>query len=130
MHQQGRLTARFGDPAWSNGPREGFAWKASGGSPVLAPAAGIVDYAGPLKDYGVVLILRTGGAYHLVLAGLGAADAVAGQAVAAGEPIGRTGDAGPASALSLEMRKGGEPVDPERWFKAPRGRAPSGGPER
>jgi septal ring factor EnvC (AmiA/AmiB activator) len=115
---QGRLAARYGQSAAKGGPNEGFTWIASAGAPVLAPAAGIVEYSGPLKDYGLILILRTGGAYHLVLTGLGASDAVAGQPVAAGEPIGRMGeDAGPGPSLYLEVRKGGEPVDPRRWFK-------------
>src|ERR1700744_5413119 len=86
---QGRLAAGFGHAAFSGGPKEGFTWRASPGAPVLAPAAGVIEYAGPLKDYGVILILRTGGAYHLVLTGLGAAEAVVGTTVAAGEPIGR-----------------------------------------
>ena len=115
---QGRLAARFGEAAAPGAPKEGFTWKASAGAPVLAPAAGVIEYAGPLKDYGVILILRTGGAYDLVLTGLGAAEAVVGTTVAAGEPIGRMGeDAGPAPSLYLEVRKGGEPVDPKHWFK-------------
>jgi septal ring factor EnvC (AmiA/AmiB activator) len=115
---QGRLAARFGQGGAKSGAQEGFTWKASPGAPVLAPAAGIVEYAGPLKDYGVILILRTGGSYRLVLTGLGATDAVAGQPVSAGEPIGRMGeDAGPSPSLYLEMRRGGETVDPSRWFK-------------
>lgn len=115
---QGRLAARYGETATPGGPKAGFTWKASPGSPVLAPAAGIVEYAGPLKDYGVILILRTGGAYHLVLTGLGAAEAVVGTTVAAGEPVGRMGeDAAAGPNLYLEVRKGGEPVDPKRWFK-------------
>jgi septal ring factor EnvC (AmiA/AmiB activator) len=118
---QGRLAARFGQAAFPGAPKEGFTWKSSPGAPVLAPAAGIIEYAGPLKDYGVVLILRTGGAYHLVLTGLGAAEAVTGTAVAAGEPIGRMGeDAGASANLYLEVRKGGETVDPQRWFKSAR----------
>jgi septal ring factor EnvC (AmiA/AmiB activator) len=116
---QGRLAAGFGKAAEPGGPKEGFTWRASPGAPVLAPAAGVVEYAGPLKDYGVVLILRTGGAYHLVLTGLGAAEAVVGTAVAAGEPVGRMAeDAGPAPNLYLEVRRGDQPVDPKRWFKA------------
>jgi len=115
---QGRLAARFGEAAFPGAPKAGFTWKTTPGAPVLAPAAGIVEYAGPLKDYGVILILRTGGAYHLVLTGLGAAEAVVGTTVAAGEPVGRMGeDAGSDPSLYLEMRKGGEPVDPKRWFK-------------
>jgi len=115
---QGRLAARFGQAAFAGAPKAGFTWTTSPGAPVLAPAAGIVEYAGPLKDYGVILILRTGGAYHLVLTGLGAAEAVVGTTVAAGEPIGRMGeDAVSAPSLYLEVRRGGEPVDPKRWFK-------------
>jgi septal ring factor EnvC (AmiA/AmiB activator) len=115
---QGRLAARFGQTAAKGGRQEGFTWVSTPGAPVLAPAAGIVEYAGPLKDYGVILILRTGGAYHLVLTGLGAVDAVPGRTVAAGEPIGRMAeDAGPRPSLYLEVRRGGEPVDPQRWFR-------------
>lgn len=115
---QGRLAARFGQKGAEGAPAEGFTWTSTPGAPVLAPAAGIVEYAGPLKDYGVILILRTGGAYHLVLTGLGAVDAVPGRTVAAGEPIGRMAeDAGPRPSLYLEVRRGGEPVDPERWFR-------------
>lgn len=115
---QGRLAARYGESAWPGGPKEGFAWKTSARAPVLAPASAIIEYAGPLKDYGVILILRTGGAYHLVLTGLGAAEAVVGTTVAAGEPVGRMGeDAGPAPSLYLEVRKGGDSVDPKRFFR-------------
>lgn len=114
----GRLSARYGQAAVKGGPAQGYSWTAGPGAPVLAPAEGVVEYAGPLKDYGHVLILRTGGAYHLVLTGLGASDAVAGQKVAAGEPIGRMAeDAGPRPSLYLEVRRGGETVDPQRWFK-------------
>jgi septal ring factor EnvC (AmiA/AmiB activator) len=114
---QGRIVVRYGQ-ATRSGPAEGYRWSASAGAPVLAPAAGIVEYAGPLKDYGVILILRTGGAYHLVLAGLGATSAVVSHIVAAGEPIGRMADdAGSSPELYMEVRRGGETVDPERWFK-------------
>ena len=118
---QGRLAARYGQAISTGGPKAGFTWTTTPGAPVLAPAAGIVEYAGPLKDYGVILILRTGGAYHLVLTGLGAAEAVVGTTVAAGEPVGRMGeDAETGPSLYLEMRRSGEPVDPKRWFKAAR----------
>ncbi|MDB5459149.1 MAG: Peptidase [Caulobacteraceae bacterium] len=114
---QGRIVSRYG-PLAKGGPSEGYRWAASAGAPVLAPAAGLVEYGGPLKDYGVILILRTGGAYHLVLAGLGATSAVVGRTVAAGEPVGRMADdAGSAPELYMEVRRGGETVDPGRWFK-------------
>jgi septal ring factor EnvC (AmiA/AmiB activator) len=110
---QGRIISRY-----DRGASDGYRWRASAGAPVLAPAAGIVEYSGPLKDYGVILILRTGGAYHLVLAGLGSAGAATGRMVAAGEPIGRMAeDAGASPELYMEVRRGSETVDPARWFK-------------
>jgi septal ring factor EnvC (AmiA/AmiB activator) len=116
---QGRLAARFGQAAHVDGRSEGLTWRSTPGAPVLAPAAGVIDYAGPLKDYGVVLILRASGPWRLVLAGLGSSQAAAGRRVLAGEPVGRLAeDAGPAPELYLELRKDGDPVDPGRWFKA------------
>jgi septal ring factor EnvC (AmiA/AmiB activator) len=114
----GKLVARYGEAATQRGPKEGFTWAAAAGAPVLAPAGGLIEYAGPLKDYGIVLILKTGGAYDLVLTGLGATQATAGRSVAAGEPVGRMAeDAGTPRDLYLEVRRGGETIDPSRWFK-------------
>ena len=56
----------------------------------------MVEYAEPLKGWGVVMILRLGGGYRLVLAGLDAPLAAAGQTVSEGQPVGRT--------LELELR--------------------------
>ena len=79
-----------------------------------------MDYAGPLKGWGLVLILRLGGGYHLVLAGLETALTAPGRTVAAGQPIGRmAGQGGAAPELYFEIRKNGAPVDPARWLKAP-----------
>ena len=117
---QGRLIARFGEKS-DKGRALGFTWRTAPGAPVLAPVAGTVEYAGPLKGYGVVLILATGGAYHLILAGLQGASETSGQSVAAGEPIGRMADdAASPSDLYLEVRRNGEPVDPARWLKSAR----------
>lgn len=100
--------------------RRGWTWKAEGGATVLAPAAARVDYAGPLKGWGEVVILGVGEGHHLVLAGLARADVGSGRPVAAGEPVGRmalprkAGDGAP--ELYMEMRRGSEPVDPSHWF--------------
>ena len=117
---QGRLIARYGQLS-DRGRSQGMSWRAAPGAPVLAPVAGTVEYAGPLKGYGVVLILAAGGAYHFVLAGLQAARETIGQSVAAGEPVGRMADdAALPTDLYLEVRRNGEPVDPAHWLKAAR----------
>jgi septal ring factor EnvC (AmiA/AmiB activator) len=124
----GQVVARFGQrPAGGGGAArsEGWTWRTGPAALVRAPAAGLVEYAGPLKGWGLVLILRVGGGYHLVFTGLDAAQAVAGSSVAAGEPIGRMagvdkpgGKGGsPAPELYVEIRKDGAPVDPAPWLK-------------
>ena len=110
---QGRLVKRFGDKS-GRSRTEGVTWRTQAPAQVLAPADAKVEYVGPLKGYGLIVILRPGGSYHVVLAGLDQAASGAGRTVAAGEPIGRMSDAG--SELYLEVRRGGEPVDPARWL--------------
>ena len=117
----GALIRRFNDPEPGGGERaRGWTWRTKDGPTVVAPAAAIVDYAGPLKGFGVVLILRLGGGYHLVLAGLETATAAPGQTISAGQPIGRMAKLdSPPPDLYLEIRKNGAPVDPALWLKAP-----------
>lgn len=122
---QGTLVRRFGQPH-SGAASQGWTWKAVPGALVRSPSNGLVEYVGPLKGYGVILILRVGGGYHLLLTGLEAAQAVAGSSVTAGEPVGRmaqtgaaeggTGGGGSPQELYLELRKDGAPVDPAPWL--------------
>ena len=117
---QGELVRRFGERAAGVSGRAaarntGLSWRATGSAEVLSPAAGRVDYVGPLKGYGLVVILTPSERFHLVLSGLDQAAAGAGRTVLAGEPIGRMAE-GRSSELYLEVREGGEPVDPARWL--------------
>jgi septal ring factor EnvC (AmiA/AmiB activator) len=91
--------------------------RAQGGAGVVSPVQGVVEFAGPVTGWGVILILRTPDAYHLVLGGLDQATVASGQTVGAGQAVGRmaTGGEGPPE-LYLELRRDGEPVDPARWL--------------
>ncbi len=116
----GPVARRFGETGADPLRAKGWTWTADPGAVVVSPTAASVDYAGPLKDWGLVLILRAG-PDHLVLAGLSRVDVDTGMSVAAGEPVGRVG-AGPSHPeVYLEVRHGVTPVDPGRWF----GRAPA-----
>ncbi|MGY9055202.1 MAG: murein hydrolase activator EnvC family protein [Alphaproteobacteria bacterium] len=92
---------------------EGVTLGATPDTPVLSPADGRVVYAGPFRDYGILLILEHGGGFHSVLTGLGRSEMVAGQWVLAGEPLGRVADHG---SLYVEIRRSGRPVNPLAWF--------------
>nr|WP_295107823.1 peptidoglycan DD-metalloendopeptidase family protein [uncultured Caulobacter sp.] len=114
----GAIVRRFGAEMPAGGKSPGLTLRVDKGLTVTAPAAGTVEYAGALNGWGAVLILRSQGAYHLVLAGLDQITAVQGQSVAAGAPIGKMPDhVSSDPELYLEVRENGEPADPERWLK-------------
>ncbi len=115
---------RFGEAIPGHAPSEGWSWSAPEGALVVAPTGGRIVYAGPLKGWGFVVILRSPGGYHLVLAGLERVSARVGGEMAAGEPVGRIakppatspGKATAAPELYLEVRKGAQPIDPAPFF--------------
>jgi septal ring factor EnvC (AmiA/AmiB activator) len=122
----GPIVKRFGEALSSGGRSNGLTFAAPGGAKVASPGSGSVQYVGPVKGWGVILILRLAGGYHLVLAGLDRASVSVGQSVAAGQavgwmPDGRQSPGGgdgekTSRELYLEVREQGAPVDPGRWL--------------
>lgn len=109
---------RFGDISAGGARANGLTWAAAPGARVVSPGAGTVQYAGPVKGWGVILILRLAGGYHLVLAGLERTSVAVGQSVAPGQAVGWMPDGRQSAAdLYLEVREQGAPVDPGRWIK-------------
>lgn len=117
---QGELIRRFGQAGSERARAEGVTWRTAPEAQVLAPAAGVVEYAGPLKGWDGVVILRLEGGYRAVLAGMSQVAALTGRRVEAGEPIGRMGKTRePAAELYLEIRREEAPVNPSPWLDAP-----------
>ena len=123
----GPIVRRFGQALSSGGRSNGLTFAATAGARVASPGVGTVQYVGPVKGWGVILILRLAGGYHLVLAGLDRSSVTVGQSVAAGEAVGfmpegaksdgvRSGDEKAPRELYLEVREQGAPVDPGRWL--------------
>lgn len=112
---------------------------------VTAPVAGLLRYAGRLEDYGNVILLEPGEGYLLLIAGLGMVYHESGVSLQAGAPLGlmpghgNNGDAdgrvtvedtgndtdgssedepldAVAPRLYVELRQGGQPIDPGVWF--------------
>jgi septal ring factor EnvC (AmiA/AmiB activator) len=108
----GPLVRGFGAKDNDGVTSQGLTFSAPPGSPVVAPAAGRIVFAGPFRGYGQILILQHKGGYHSFLAGFGRIDAEMGQDVAAGEPLGAlpAGDRRP--ELYFEWRRNGEAVNP------------------
>jgi murein hydrolase activator len=124
---RGHITTHFGDPTETGGASKGLVLETRPGAQIVAPFDGRIAFEGPFRSYGQILIIEHGGGYHTVLAGLDRVDAVVGQFLLAGEPVGvmgsggRSDDAASASGrpkLYLELRRDGQPIDPVPWFGA------------
>lgn len=113
---EGLIIRRFGDRLAGGDRARGLTIAAKAGGRVEAPGDGVVQYVGPVKGWGLILILRLAGGYHLVLAGLDRATVSVGQSVASGAPVGWMAEGKPAE-LYLEVRRREDPVDPGRWIK-------------
>lgn|GEM_PF-1933084 len=82
------------------------------GRPVVAPAAGAIEYAGPLRGLGTVVVSRHAGDVLTVVGKLSDTTVRAGDAVAAGDAIGSA--RGPRVYLEVRVGAGpgGLPVNP------------------
>jgi septal ring factor EnvC (AmiA/AmiB activator) len=112
----GTRLRRFGQTV--NGVRhEGLTLATRSGAQVIAPMDARVQYAGVFRTYGLMVILDVGNNVLVIVSGLDTLYAEAGQWVLAGEPIGRmSGQKSPSPELYLEVRRSGQPVDPEKWL--------------
>jgi septal ring factor EnvC (AmiA/AmiB activator) len=129
---RGRIVTHFGDPSETGGPSKGLVLETRPGAQVVAPFDGRIAFEGPFRSYGQILIIEHGGGYHTVLAGLERVDAVVGQWLLAGEPVGVMGTVGSTAGaaqdtgrprLYLELRRDGQPIDPVPWFGAAEAKA-------
>jgi septal ring factor EnvC (AmiA/AmiB activator) len=126
MPTAGPILRRFGETLASGGRTNGITFSAAAGARVASPGPGFVQYVGPVKGWGVILILRLAGGYHLVLAGLDRTTVAVGQSVAAGDAVGFMPDGRQSAVgadgekasreLYLEVRDQGVPVNPGRWL--------------
>ncbi len=124
----------FGEADAAGVTRPGLVYATRPRALVTAPWPASVRYAGPLLDYGNVIILEPEGSYLVVLAGLGTLYVSAGGLVTSDAPLGlmpgdagaeneelvlrepQTGGAGMTETLYIELRENGAPVDPTEWF--------------
>ena len=132
----GALLRRFDEADAAGIARPGVLYAVEPRSLLTAPWPASVRYAGPLLDYGNVIILEPDVDYLLIMAGAGDLFVSAGELVPDGAPLGlmpgqtgedetdlivseaQGGGAGLTETLYMELRQGGRPVDPLDWFAA------------
>lgn len=120
MPARGRIVTRYGDRVERAGgsmESRGIAIATRPAAQVVAPYDGQVVYAGPFKGYGRILIIEHGQRYHSLLAGLERIDAIVGQWLLAGEPVGVMGGSETRTPeLYVELRRTGRPINPLPWL--------------
>jgi murein hydrolase activator len=119
----GRVSRAFNQPDGAGGTTRGVSFTTRPKAGVTSPADGWVQFAGPFRSYGQLLIINAGDGYYLLLAGMEQISVEVGQFVLAGEPVGSMGEksAGPSGSdgdptLYVEFKKDGGSIDPEPWW--------------
>lgn len=129
----GRVLRGFNQPDAAGIERPGLVLATRPRALVTAPWPATVRYAGPLLDYGLVVILEPDSDHLLVLAGLSELYVAAGTVLSGNAPLGLMGGGAPGSeelivtnsqgggddlseTLYMELREAGRPVDPAGWF--------------
>lgn len=129
---EGDKIAGFGDKQ-SGIALEGVQISAPSYAEIYAPWSGVIRFSGQYGTYGGVVILEPEPDILIVLAGLAAFYREAGEVILAGEPLGSLGGPPPQDkeflitdesaieatareTLYIEVRQGGVPEDPARWF--------------
>jgi septal ring factor EnvC (AmiA/AmiB activator) len=114
---RGKVIVRYGQSRGDAGGAKGITIAARRGAQVVAPFDGKVVYAGDFRRYGQILIIEHDGRYHTLIAGFDRIDAVVGQWLLAGEPVGILGTSETGtSELYLELRRAGQPINPLPWL--------------
>jgi septal ring factor EnvC (AmiA/AmiB activator) len=116
---KGRIYKKYGSRRNQKQKWKGVLIKAPGGQRVHAVAEGKVEYAGPLRGYGYVVILQHDKNYRTLYAYNRAVYRQTGDVVKAGAVIAAVGNSGgqEQNALYFEIRKGASTKNPARWCK-------------
>ena len=114
---RGRLVVRYGEKTPLGLKSDGWRIHTRGEALVMAPADGIVKFADSFRGFGKVVIMSHKNGYNTVMTNMGSIEAMVGQEVLAGEPIGRMNENRP--EMYLEVRRGNKSIDPARLFNEP-----------
>lgn len=132
---QGVPIRGFDQPDAAGVARPGILLATRPGALITSPWPATIRYAGPLLDYGNVIIVEPEAGYLLVMAGLNEVFGTVGDIAEAGAPLGQMGGTLPQAqdiliaarngggqdrteTLYIELREGETPVNPGQWFQS------------
>lgn len=103
---EGRLVTGTGEISDAGVHARGLTFDAAAGTTAVAPRAGRIAFAGPLRGYGEVVIIDHGGGWTTTVTDLTGLAVRRGAQVQALQPLGRTAG----GEVNVELRKDGRPV--------------------
>jgi len=115
----GNLLARYGGKLPDGRTSNGVLIGAPAGSTVTAVADGTVVFSDWMTGYGMILIVDHGNGYMSLYAHNDALLKDAGATVKRGDALAKVGNSGGqgVTALYFELRRGGQPVNPDSWLQ-------------
>ena len=115
----GNLLARYGGKLPDGRTSSGVLIGAPAGSTVTAVADGTVVFSDRMTGYGMILIVDHGNGYMSLYAHNDTLLKDAGARVSRGDAVAKVGNSGGqgVTALYFELRRGGQPVNPDSWLQ-------------
>jgi septal ring factor EnvC (AmiA/AmiB activator) len=120
---RGDLVGRFGvemHPRFGTKvPSNGIDIAAPAGAPIVAVAAGTIEFVDWLPGYGRCVIVNHGGGFYTLYAHCSRTLVAKGAKVAAGQKVAEVGDTDSVKGtiLHFEIRKGQDAMNPEEWLQ-------------
>jgi len=114
----GIIRTAFQDKDEYGAKSNGIMIEGRSGGLVTAPMSGKIQFIGSFKRFSNIVIIEHSSGYHSLIAGLGEINALIGDVVKSGEPIGLLPDSAliPRPKLYYELRKNGSPINPSVKF--------------
>jgi murein hydrolase activator len=106
---RGTILSGFGEVTQTGYRERGIRMQTAPSSPLVAPAAGVVTFAGRYRSYGNIIIIDHGGGWTTLIAFVEQLGVVKGNRVNKGSAIGTARVANP--EIMVELRRNGRPID-------------------
>ena len=119
----GTITSRFGEPrelspSGGTRPHQGVDISVPPGTPIVAPADGVVTFCGQESEYGLLICIDHGNRFSTAYGHLKEALVQTGDQVKTGQVVGTVGTSGNSTGphLHYEVRIQGNPVNPFQYL--------------
>ncbi len=106
---RGAIVSGFNELNPTGYRERGLKMAVAASSPIVAPAAGKVSYAGKYRSYGQIVIIEHGNGWNTLITNLDAVQVVKGTNVAQGAVLGASGE--DVAEIGVELRKNGRVMD-------------------